>query len=123
MPPPPLKEEPVPEPAPKRSEIVDAFAASVSRSSAASAAIVITELCRVLLGDKSDSRKQDNGLMNLIIAGEQHTPRCPRGQWLTTGGPRPDGDPCSSRCVAAHAALDLADTWFREQEALAETAG
>lgn len=77
---------------------------------------VVLLLCRVILGDKSDPRRQDNGLMPLVIDGRQHVARCPRGQWLSPKSPRPDGDPCSDRCQFAWAAIGLAGAWLKANE-------
>lgn len=79
------------------------------------AEMVIMELCRVLLGNGPNGAP-DRGLMSHIVRGEQHIERCQAGMWLTPGGPRPDGDPCSARCMAAHAALKLAEQWLRANE-------
>lgn len=73
---------------------------------------VILDLCAVLLGDPT--RPGDRGLLNLVIDGRQHAPRCPFGQWLTPGL---GGDPCSSRCVAAHEAISAAERWLMAREA------
>lgn len=88
---------------------------------------VVLSLCRVLLGDptKRNTRGQrtDHGLLSLVIDGYQHSPRCPFGQHLTPGL---GGDPCSDRCRAAHAAIDLAGAWLRANEGqavLEEVAG
>lgn len=73
---------------------------------------VVLDLVRVILGDG----RTDHGLLTLVIDGRQHVPTCGYGQWLTPGGPRPEGDPCSARCVAVHAALDAAEAWLRSVE-------
>jgi hypothetical protein len=65
-----------------------------------------------LLGVVIGFDEKDHGYMSLVIDGDQHTPRCAFGQWLTPGGPRPEGDPCSERCVTARAAVDMALEWL-----------
>lgn len=75
---------------------------------------VILELCRVLLG--AGPGGPDRGLMGLIVHGRQHVPTCPHGQWLSATSPRPHGDPCSARCMAAHAAISAAEDWLRARE-------
>lgn len=79
---------------------------------------VILALCYVLLGDGT---KKDRGLLNLMIGGRQHVPRCPRGQWNNPNSPRPDGDPCSDRCVRAHAVLSSAEVWLKDHEVESQT--
>lgn len=92
-----------------------AVEAGASSQTVREAEAVILELVRVVLGDKR-RRVTDNGLMTTIVRGGQHTPRCPRGQWLQPNGPRPDGDPCSDRCVAAWAAIHAAARWLMDNE-------
>lgn len=78
---------------------------------------VVLAFCAVLLGDPK--RSTDRGLMSHTVNGSRHLPTCPRGQWLTPGGPRPDGDPCSWRCLAAQDAVSQAAAWLREHETTA----
>lgn len=77
---------------------------------------VIAELVRVLLGRHPDLGKWDRGLMSLMIGGEQHVPKCPKGQYLVAGDSLRGGQPCSDRCVLAWAAIGLAAEWFRARE-------
>jgi hypothetical protein len=76
---------------------------------------IVLNLCAVLLGDPK--QPNDRGLMSLIIGESRHLPTCGFGQWLTPGGPRPEGDPCSWRCLAAQDALTAAGRWLRDREA------
>jgi hypothetical protein len=83
------------------------------------------EVVLALLGVVIGFDEQDRGYMSLVIDGEQHTPKCPFGQWLAPKEPgQPKGDPCSDRCVTARTAVHMALAWLEEhREATAPEAG
>ncbi len=68
-------------------------------------------LMKVIAGDPK--RKTDRGQLTRVYQGGRHLPTCEIGLYLTRGSAATGGDPCSQRCLAAHEALRLGETFLR----------
>lgn len=84
-------------------------APAVAAPTEGSAEEAILMLLYVLIGDGGNT---DKGLMSHIVDGEQHIERCQRGMWIT---PDLRGDPCSTRCLRAQRAREVATAWLYAQ--------
>ena len=75
----------------------------------AAALAAVSALMTVLAGDG----RRDRGLLAKRHQGTAHLRECNRGLYLSPGSHAAGGAPCSPRCLAAHEALRLGETFLR----------